>query len=84
MIIENNDSIFWLPIEEASSVQSLIFSKEAFDKDSAKTWAKKHGFKSGVDEKEGTYRMRQQNPKKFAIMRTKSFGKGIKAIIGVP
>jgi hypothetical protein len=84
MIIENDDSIFWVPIEEATSIQSLIFSKDSFDKASAKAWAKKHNFKSDVDEKEDTYRMRQQNPKKFARMRTKSFGEGIKAIIGVP
>lgn len=83
MFIET-DQMIWLPLEEASSVQSLVFSKSKFDKEEAKKWAKKHGFKSsGVDEKENTYRLRQQEPGKFAKMRTKDFGGGVKAIIGV-
>jgi hypothetical protein len=84
MLLENKNEVVWLSLEEASGVQSLIFSKDKFSKEQAKYWAKKHNFKSGkVDEKEGTYRLRQQNPKKFGTMRTKSFGPGIKAVIGV-
>jgi len=70
-----------------TEVQSLIFSKDFFNKSSAKNWAKEHGYKYDyIDEKENTYRIRQKNPNKFNkdIFRTISFGKGIKSVIACP
>lgn len=87
MILENSDELgsndyHWISLEEASNVQSLIFDKSEFSLNRAKEWAKKHGFKTGVDEKENTYRLRQKDPGKFKRFATKAFGNGIKAVIG--
>lgn len=81
MILET-DKFTWLPLSEASTIQSLIFDKDKFSLAQAKEWAKKHDFKMGVDEKEDTYRLRQKDPGKFKRFATKSFGNGIKAVIG--
>ena len=82
MILETDEKYTWISLEEASNVQSLIFSKNKFTLDQAKEWAKKHNFKSGVDEKENTYRFRQKDPGKFKRFATKEFGNGIQAVIG--
>ena len=68
-----------------TEVQTLIFSKDNFTEKSAKDWAKKHDFKYGyVDEKENTYRIRQQEPSDFENMRTIEMTEGVKAVIGCP
>jgi hypothetical protein len=70
-----------------TEVQSLIFSKDFFNKSSAKNWAKEHGYKyEYIDEKENTYRIRQKNPNYFLknIFRTISLKKGVKAVIACP
>ena len=70
-----------------TEVQTLIFSKEYFNKQEAKNWAKRNDFRFGyVDEKENTFRIRQQEPEEFTenSMRTISFRDGIKAVIGCP
>lgn len=82
MLVENENKYYWLSLTEVSSIQSLIFDKDKFSLERAKEWAKKHDFKTGVDEKEGTYRLRQKSPGKFKRFATKEFGKGIKAVIG--
>lgn len=76
------DKFYWLTLTETSNVQSLIFDKNNYSVEKAQEWAKSHGFKTGVDEKEGTIRLRQKNPSKFKKFATKEFGKGIKAVIG--
>jgi len=81
MILENKQEYFWL--SESSNVQSLIFDKDHFSVDSAKAWAAKHDFNHGkVDTKENTIRLRQKSPGKFKRFATKTFGSGIKAVIG--
>jgi hypothetical protein len=68
-----------------TEVQSLIFSKDDFTEKSAKDWAKNHDFKYGyIDEKENTYRIRQQEPSDFENMRTIEMTEGVKAVIGCP
>ena len=68
-----------------TEVQTLIFSKDNFTEKSAKDWAKNHDFKYGyVDEKENTYRIRQQEPSDFENMRTIEMTDGVKAVIGCP
>lgn len=68
-----------------TEVQTLIFSKDNFTEKSAKDWAKSHDFKYGyVDEKENTYRIRQQEPSDFENMRTIEMTDGVKAVIGCP
>ena len=68
-----------------TEVQSLIFSKENFTEKQAKDWAKNHDFIYGyVDEKENTYRIRQQEPSDFENMRTIEMREGVKAVIGCP
>lgn len=68
-----------------TKVQSLILSKSTFTKAEAKTWAKDHGFKYGkVDSTPRTWRLRQESPREYckSTFRTKSFRKGVKAVIG--
>lgn len=69
-----------------TEIQTLIFSKDVFTADQAKDWAWEHDFNAGIDEKENTYRMRQQHPNKFkdASFRTIDITNGIKAVIGCP
>jgi N-acetylglutamate synthase-like GNAT family acetyltransferase len=70
-----------------TEVQSLLFSKDEFSMEDAKEWAKSHGYKYDyVDEKENTFRIRQENPSKFVkdIFRTIEFKKGLKAIVACP
>jgi hypothetical protein len=83
MLLNIDNQISWIPLSEASKVQSLIFDINKYTTDSAKDWASSHGFRSSkVDEKENTIRLRQQSPSKSKEYRTKEFGKGIKAVIG--
>lgn len=69
-----------------TEIQTLIFSKDNFTQDQAKDWAWEHDFNAGIDEKENTYRMRQQHPSKFkdGTFRTIDITDGIKAVIGCP
>ena len=73
-----------------TQIQSLVFSKDSFSKAQASDWAKTHGFKYGVDEKQNTFRLRQQNPSLFKkhSFRTADFDKklpkGIQAVIACP
>jgi hypothetical protein len=70
-----------------TSVQTLIFEKAAFNKTSAKRWAKDQGFKSSkVDETKESYRLRQEDPRRFTKggFRTIEMAGGVKAVIGCP
>lgn len=91
MIIVTEEKISWIPLflestellSEASSVQSLIFSKDYFGKEESIKWAKQHGFRhKKVDEKPGTFRIRQASPSSFKRFATKVFRPGLKAVIG--
>jgi hypothetical protein len=67
----------------ASDVQSVIFDKDKWTIETAKEWLANHDFKSNkVDEKEDTYRFRQQDPSGFKRFRTISGGDGINLIVG--
>lgn len=72
---------------EGTEIQTLIFSKDWFSKPEAKDWAKRNKFKYGkVDEKEDTFRLRQQDPEDFEDdkFRTIELRDGLKAVIGCP
>lgn len=70
-------------------VQSLLFSRteggeggRGWTESAAKAWAKKEGFKTGtVDVTDKYIRLRQQDPGKFTVKRTKTFGNGIRAVV---
>ena len=66
-----------------TDVQSLIFSKDKYPADKAKSWAKAHGYKfSDVDVTDDSVRLRQRQPGAMKGFRTIEFGPGIKAVIG--
>jgi len=69
-------------MEANSNVQTLIFSRSAWTVSSAKAWARRHGYRTGVDLKPNTIRMRQADPGEFRRMRTIAFGQDIKAVVG--
>lgn len=68
----------------AMEVQSLLFSRDRFDRRSARAWARRHGYKYGkVDVTANYIRLRQRDPAEFGFMRTIAFGdSGIKAVVG--
>jgi hypothetical protein len=68
----------------SSTVQTLIFPRSRFTTSSAKSWARRHGFRSGkVDVTDRSIRLRQRSPSGFKRMRTKRFGdSGISAVMG--
>ena len=63
------------------NIQSLIFSKDKFTRDKAVNWAKKHGYKTGIDETGNSYRMRQTSPGDKTKFRTISLTEGISAVV---
>jgi hypothetical protein len=67
-------------------VQSLIFSKQEFSTAAEATkWAKDNDFKAEkVDETDGSFRLRQADPKAFVegSMRTIKLDVGVKAVVG--
>ena len=68
-------------------IQSLILSKEKFNRRQAESWIRRHkNFKPlKMDEKPRTYRFRLRNPDETRYeYRIKPFGEGIKAVIGIP
>jgi hypothetical protein len=70
-----------------TEIQTLIFSKDHFSEAQAKAWAKEHDEKYGyIDEKENTYRIRQQEPSEFVdgSMKTIHLTEGVQAVIGCP
>lgn len=75
------------PSEAPGSVviQSLIFDKEKFSPEEARSWIKSHdGFGDyGMEETENSYRFRQYDPEHFARFRTSPLADGIQAVFGV-
>lgn len=71
-----------------TQVQTLIFNKDKFPNEKkAKKWAKSHDFKFGkIDEKENSFRIRQNDPSKFkkSTFRTIKFTDGLQAVIACP
>ena len=71
---------------DPSAIQTLIFSKEEFDKASALAWAKEHDFKvtKEPDVTEDTIRIRQVPPERFqdGTLRTIDLSDGVKAVVG--
>src|SRR5208337_5069688 len=67
----------------AMQKQSLLFDRSAgWTEGKAKTWARSHGFKHDkVDVTDRYVRLRQLDPKGFAVKRTVPFGKGIRAVV---
>lgn len=71
--------------EDALSVQSLIFSKESFDSESALTWAKDHNFKSESAEDGGdSIRIGQRDKQDFVedTFKTVALTDGVSAVMG--
>lgn len=73
---------------DPTTIQTLIFSKDAFTGAKAMAWAKEHGFASpkGADETEDSLRVRQRDPGAFQedSFRTIELAPGVKAVIGRP
>jgi hypothetical protein len=68
---------------DSSEVQSILFDRSRYTVARAKAWAEKHHFRHNkVDVTVNYIRLRQKSPKLFSLMRTKTFGRGIKAIVG--
>lgn len=71
-------------LDEATKVQTLIFSKDHFDDGEAGDWARDHGFKAAdMEETENSFRFRQKNPNGFRLLRTIRFTPGVQAVVGV-
>ena len=71
------------PIGSSSATQTILFSRSQFSVESAKKWARAHGYKSSkVDVTAKNIRLRQHPPSEFRRMRTVDFGHGIRAVIG--
>lgn len=71
--------------EPGTRVQTLIFSKQRFDKDQAKRWARRHGFRTPkTDETRGSVRIRQRRPSEFRrdTLRTITMTDGVQAVVG--
>jgi hypothetical protein len=68
----------------STRVQSLLFSRSAgWTVSKANAWAQRHGYRHrDADVTAGNIRLRQQSPGKFRVLRTVTFGKGIKAVVG--
>lgn len=66
-------------------VQSLIFSKDQFTVEEARSWISSHdGFGDyGYDETNVSYRFRQYDPQHFSAFRTKPITDGITSVIGI-
>lgn len=74
-----------LKSDKATAVQTLIFDKEFFDKESAVEWAVEHGYKADkVDETEDSLRIRQREPDDFDqdTLRTIELTDGVQAVVG--
>lgn len=73
-------------ITKATTVQSIIFSKEVFSSaDACREWLRSHDFKvPAVDETETSYRFRQREPSEFVdgSFRTIELRNGVSAVIG--
>jgi len=74
---------------DSAVVQTLIFNKEVFkEEEDVREWIKEHDFKisdnPGIDETEGTWRVRQRDPEDFEenSFRTIEITDGVQAVIG--
>ncbi len=74
-----------------SEIQSIIFDRGTWTPDQARSWLRRRKYTGLVEESEATgrpvgrrryWRFRQQDPHKFARIRTVEFGNGIKALVG--
>ncbi len=71
--------------QETTTIQTLIFSKERFDRAQATQWAKDHDRRADkIDETENSFRLRQREPGEFkdGSLRTITLTDGVKAVIG--
>jgi phage head maturation protease len=69
----------------AMTVQTLVFAKSDFSAETAKAWAKKHGFAGlEVDDTGDSLRLRQRDPAEFdqETFRTIDFTEGVQAVVG--
>ena len=70
-------------LKETSEVQSIVFNKSLFSKNEAIVWLKTHEYKyGGVDEKENSWRFRQEDPEKYKRIISKKIDRGIVLVIG--
>jgi hypothetical protein len=65
-------------------VQTFIFDKYHCYRADVISWLKKHHYRTGLDEKSGTYRARQVDPGCFRknSFRTIMITTGVKAVVG--
>lgn len=68
----------------ATDVQSVTFDKQYWDARRAKSWLRKHGFKSPkVDETANQLRFRQRAPGQYSQYVTKSVSPTINLVLGI-
>ena len=71
--------------KDPTTIQTIIFNKDKFDRKSAIKWAKDHKYKvSKIYETENSYRIRQKDSNQFqeGTLRTITLVSGVKAVIG--
>lgn len=66
-----------------TELQSVVFIKDFWTLRAARAWLRRHRLKTDLDEKSGTWRFRQTNPKKYKRFRSIQPGGGITLIIGI-
>lgn len=70
---------------KSSVVQSLLFPRSSYTKQTAALWARSHGFRADkIDVTARHIRIRQRSPSSLERMRTIHMGPEIKAVVGWP
>jgi hypothetical protein len=66
----------------STKVQSLVFERHCWTLPRARSWVKRHGYKTEVDTSERYYRFRQLAPRTYKPVGTVPFMRGLNAIMG--
>lgn len=68
--------------QQATVVQGIVFDKDRFNAEQARSWLRRNGFVSGKsDETENELRFRQKEPGQFKTFRKKKLTAGVTAIV---
>jgi hypothetical protein len=67
-----------------TKVQSVLMPRAAFTPSAARRWLRSHGYRTALDCTANYCRARQLSPRAFCrgTLRTITFGRGIKAVVG--
>lgn len=70
-ILDKTKNIFGFGLDHGQNIQSVLFKRPEWTLAKAKSWLKKHNYKTDVDEKPNHYRFRQFEPYLFKKYITK-------------